>query len=288
MGNGIISKFIFLILITFSLEAFAKIIETADIEVIRQETSSLGSKDLVAFDVVNVLFSPTDKILRHIHKKDYGTIINSLKTELGTEKADILKSIILTHTKQALVDEGMPALIKSLQKNNVKVVALTSSRTGSFGKIPDLENLRLKTLKNLGIDFSDSFPKVALTLSDITGADRNHPPTFKGGVIFTSRMEKGLVLKSFLNKVNFIPKKIVFVDNKLRKIKSVEAYCKENGIKFTGIHYTKSYLAPYSPYDKDVVAKQFEVLKTRNIWPSDDQTKCLLDNPGKYKTCLKG
>jgi len=277
----------FLILITFSFDAFAKIIETADIEVIRQETSSLGSEDLVAFDVMNVLFSPADKILQRMHKKDYATIINSLKTEVGEQKADILMSIMTMHTKQALVDEGIPALIQSMQKNKVKVVALTSSRTGRFGKISSLENLRLKILKNLGIDLTSSFPRVVMVLDDILGTDKNHPPMFKGGVIFTSRLEKGPVLKSFLNKVNFVPRKIVFIDNKVRKIKSVEAYCKEKGIEFVGIHYTKSYQVPFSPYDKDVVAKQFEILKARNIWLNDGQARCLLDNPRKYKMCLR-
>lgn len=279
--RGLFKHLIFIVLMTFSFDGFAKIIETADLEVIRQETSGLGSQDLVAFDVMNVLFSPADKIIQHMHKKDYKEIINSLKTEFGEQKADMLMSIMTMHTKQALVDEGVPHLIKSMQKNSVKVVALTTSRTGEYGKIVSLADLRLKILKNLGIDFSKSFPRIFLVMNDLLGMDKNHPPMFKGGVIFTSRMDKGLVLKSFLNKIKFFPRKIVFIDNKLRKIKSVEAYCKEKGLEFIGIHYTKSYQAPYSAYDKDIVAKQFEILKTRNLWLNDDRVKSLLGNTGK-------
>jgi hypothetical protein len=278
---------IFIIFFSCTFSAFAKIIEVIELSDIKQEMSNLGKNDLVAFDVMNVLFVPKDLILQNSHKNDYKAITAELKEKIGLKKFSFLESVIIADSKQILFDETVPELIKSLQKNDVKVIALTSSITGKFGRVKNREDLRIKTLKELDIDFTGSFPGL-MPITLISKVDGNpYPPKFQDGVIFTSGLEKGLILESFLSKVNFIPKKIVFIDNKLRKIQTVEAYCQKNGIEFLGIHFTKTYQKSVDSYNKNVALKQFKVLQSKKIWLSDSEAKCLVEKQGSYKFCVK-
>lgn len=60
-------------------------------------------------------------------------------------------------------------LIDTLQKNNIKVLALTNCATGKFGLIPNTENWRISELKSNGYYFYKSWPD----LKDINLMSRN-------------------------------------------------------------------------------------------------------------------
>ena len=49
--------------------------------------------------------------------------------------------------------------------------------------------------------------------------------------------DKGEILGLFLNKMNLIPKRVLFIDDFVKNLANVENYCLLNGIEFTGIHY---------------------------------------------------
>ncbi len=57
---------------------------------------------------------------------------------------------------------------------------------------------------------------------------------------------------------------------------SVEAHCKELGIDYTGIHFTKIYNKPANPLDKKIAEKKFEILLAENRWIDDHEASLMV------------
>lgn len=137
------------------------------------------------------------------------------------------------------MDPNILNILADIQSKQIKAIALTSGYTGKFGYIEKREDLRIEKLKEVGISFKDSFPEIEPIIFDnIKKADPKHYPMFKEGIVFACRLPKGEVLQSFLTQAKFTPKKIIFVDNKLKNIKSVQEFCENAKIDFHGFHYT--------------------------------------------------
>lgn len=269
--------------------ASARIIETGNIKKIENELANLPQESLVTFDVAGVLFWPKDQIFIHNEKKEYKKYIAALKTKYGDEKATKLISIILKERQMILVDDNMPSLINSLQARGVKTVALTSGYTGNFGKIKKREDLRIKTLKKLGIDFSSSFPdKKEFTLKGEDHSSAASPVSiFKKGVLFASRHDKGQVLKLFLDQASYTPTKIVHIDNSKTRIKEVETYAKNAGIEYLGIIFSKDRAKLSETLDTKIADKQFEILENEKTWVSDKVARCIVYDKQALGVCRK-
>lgn len=255
----------------------AKIIEISDVPSIKKEMLSLnlGIDDLVTMDVKNVLFAPKDSLLSTHNKTEFKKYYQKLVDKYGSEKAERFKSIILATYEPILVDRSMPEFIKFIQERKIKIIAVTSGDIGKFGSIESREDLRIRTLKNFGIDFSKSF-EVGEMLID-QGQDRI-PLLFKDGILFGSKASKGESIAKFLEQINFKPKKLVHIDNCMFKLVSIENYCKENGIKYLGIYFTKIYKDKVALLDPKIANKQMEILESQNKWISDLDAKLLLES----------
>ena len=113
--------------------------------------------DLVTFDVKGVIFSPKDQILVHKFVPKYKEFLKQIELTKGIEEAKRLEKIVLLNYEPKLVDENIPEIIKVIQHNGTKVIALTGGYTGTISSVQSKENLRVETLKNFGIDFTSSF-----------------------------------------------------------------------------------------------------------------------------------
>ncbi len=269
--------------------ASAKIIKTSDIKKIETELASLPQGALVTFDVVGVLFWPKDQIFIHNEKKEYKQYIATLKKKYSNVKANKLISIILKERQVTLVDDNMPSLINSLQARGVKTVALTSGYTGSFGKIKKREDLRIKTLKKLGIDFSSSFPdKQEFTLTEESRSRATDAVSiFKQGVLFASRNDKGQILKLFLEQFSYTPTKIVHIDNNKGRVQEVATYAKNAGIEYLGIIFSKDRSKLSEKLDTKIADKQFEILENEKTWVSDKVARCIVYDKQALGVCSK-
>ncbi|MFH0898882.1 MAG: DUF2608 domain-containing protein [bacterium] len=118
---------------------------------------------------------------------------------------------------------GSKEIIENLQNHNIKVLALTNR------SIPVLQTT-IKQLKNKGIDFSrTSVSKKDLKLS-VT-----HAGKFSQGIISAGANDKGAMLFAYFNAIGYKPKKIVFVDDKIKYVESVEKTAKNNNVDYVGI-----------------------------------------------------
>jgi hypothetical protein len=262
----------------------AEIIATQDLSPIEALLKTANKDTLVIFDVDDVLIMPTTQIFqRPTNDKILKELFSDLKSRLGNKREELLYSLILLQEPSKLVDPNILSLIKDLQTKGVPVLGLTALSTGSMGKILFLEDWRIQTLNDLGINLNrywiDVSPKKFLE-SNIK--DPNRPPAFKKGVLFSSKTPKGKVLKYFLQYVNFTPKKIIFIDDWRENLVSVEKFCKERGIEFIGFEYSGAYRRDES-LNEARARLQFKILENEQKWLSDEQTDKRMKNHGSDK-----
>lgn len=141
---------------------------------------------------------------------------------------DILYIFFTVHNViNMLPVSNSPQVVKNLQKKGAYVMGLTSR------SIPIMERT-IEQLNNLGIDLSKS--SVFDKSLDLVGK-------YKGklykAVIFTGSNNKGKMLFIFFDKIGYIPKKIIFVDDKLKNVQDVEKEAAKRGIEYIGIRFSK-------------------------------------------------
>lgn len=237
---------------------------------------------LVIWDVDEVLITPTDKIF-HTHNCS-----NNLPAKYAKEaiekysvseiKAKWYGSKIVLQRNIRLVENELVAIIKDLQSNRIKTIALTKCSTGSYGAIASLEDHRIKKLQKFNINFDHAFPQYTNLVLDNINIKKSSSqyPIFKKGILFTNQYSKGEVLEAFLDKINWNPKKIVFIDDLKENLISVQKILQNKNIAYTGVLYKAAERFP-SKFDEEVVKKQYEYLIENEIWLNDAEAKKLLE-----------
>jgi len=162
---------------------------------------NLEKDSLIVFDVDEVLLITEDTSL-HPDGDEYlnrriQTIFSSLKTLEEKREVERRLSLAFVQPKRRIIEPPVVPLIGTLQKKEVKTVALTHSPRGSFGLIPSLEDWRIKQLEDAGIFFSASFPSLAPFELDTVSKKIDFFPLYKKGVLFSSGYTKGEVLNDF-------------------------------------------------------------------------------------------
>lgn len=239
-----------------------------------------NEKLLVIFDIDKVLIMKADPWERGFdEERKKSRTINSyyvknsaLYNELDRPTRDKLWSIYINSIPTALVDPKNPIIIKNLQNKSIKVIGLTRFLTGKIGTIPSISDWRINELAHFGIDFSKAFPNDNnISFNQFTFEDKH--PEFKNGVLFTTlAVSKGDLLKTFLDKINWKPTKIIMIDDTIDNLKSVEQYSLQANIPFEGYEY-RAYLNYPSNFDKKVSEYQTEYLIKHEKWITREEAK---------------
>lgn len=192
------------------------------------------------------------------------------------------ESMLISQAKEVPVDNRMVGLIKHLQMNGTKVLALTSVDTGSYGQITSMETLRINRLKQSGYYFDRSWIGVKDRLLDQflqNTTDRSSSAqklekkgiVFSKGVVLTNSSPKGGALMAFLHYTNAKPKKIIFIDDLKENLKTVEMEARKNNIQFFGIEYTAAIDARIEPLNIKRARIQLDIFKKNHKWLSDKE-----------------
>jgi 5S rRNA maturation endonuclease (ribonuclease M5) len=81
---------------------------------------------------------------------------------------------------------------------------------------------------------------------------------YKKGIIFCDLNHKGSMMVEFLKQIKYKPKKIIFVDDKMRNVINVEEAAKKLGIECIAIHYI--YLADSNKtFDPELTEPDFSI-----------------------------
>ncbi len=224
---------------------------------------------LVVFDVDEVLITCKDMILRPCGSHFCPTSWKNI----DQKEYIFLISIMFNESQPMLVEPSAPWFIKKLQAKGAKTMALTAARTGKFGVIENAEDWRLKILKQFDVDFSHAFPESPLIYFDQVTKESDYL-LFKKGILFLGdeKNTKGDLLIQFLEKMQYKPKKVIFFDDKMSHLISVETALNETEISFQGYQYKGAEQLPQE-FDEQIAEMQFEYLRKNRKWISDSELK---------------
>ncbi len=208
---------------------YCEIYVVNDFSLFHRDVRGITSDNLVLIDLDNCLIES---------KSSYGHLFwfDDILEKMLAEGIALDEAVQLTyprwndsqmHIEVFLRDEQAALQIRSLQEKGIEVVAYTHRH-------PSILEATLKQLQSVGVDFKESSPCVESFYLEMSQS-----PLFHSGILFIhDANEKGEVLSAFLKKINRKPKKLIFIDDTLRHIKSVEGAAKSLDIEFIGYHFT--------------------------------------------------
>jgi len=181
-----------------------------------------------------------------------------------------LKSIVWLQGGFELTEERIPTVIQDLQVRKIPTLALTALGTGKYGKIDDFVAYRINQLSQFQMDFSQAVSQKEIVFDHLKPV-RGSYPEYRKGILFTNWFEnsKGVVLAAFLEKIGRRPQKIIFFDDSMRNLLSVEKEMKKAGIPVELIHYQAERLM-YDTLDKGVAGQQITHLLRHRKWLDDE------------------
>lgn len=187
----------------------AKILETTEIT---ETSSSIEESTLVLFDLDDTLMDSAISLNSGKWIKFYWQTAPKLVPD-QVPLLECLIDFVNEHVPVKPIDSIAPRWIQELQKKEGIIPLAITARS--------LEPMiAAKQLKEIGIDFSQTnFP-----LSFI------QYPSFHSGIIFTSGEMKGEHIIKLLKTNHFWPKKVIFIDDKLHQVQSVDRAMEEAGI----------------------------------------------------------
>lgn len=147
---------------------------------------------------------------------------------------DALTLYIAKNTPYKAMEPTTAKLILDLQQSGTPVFAFTArGRTQWYTTdIEGVDRFTHEQLNHAGIDFKKTqIPQELLSLESIY---------FNDGIIFAQHIKKGDLLKHLFKDLSYFPPLIIFIDDKLDQVQSVEAAVKEAGIPFIGFWYRRS------------------------------------------------
>lgn len=216
-----------LILSTFQLNA--RVVETSNFADILHD---VDSETLVFFDIDDTLINTSTMLGNTPWWSYFVSKISNADIHPDTKVLEIYPVVqkILKQVPMRLIDTEASAIIKNLQQRGITTFALTA-RCLHADYMHEADVCTYEHLKSVGIDFTLTPAYVRL--------DHTACSFFSHGVIFTDHQEKGPFVKEFLKSFNLNPKKIVFIDDSPRQMKSVEKAVESLGIAFHGYRYSK-------------------------------------------------
>jgi hypothetical protein len=259
----------------FSLMA-ATIITADNIKIIEDELLKATAENLIIFDYDDVLIKPVDEALQTINESVSEKIFFDLAKDCDKNSIINMLSIITRDMKVCLVHQKWPTLIKTLQSRNIKTLLLTSCGAGQQGVVKSVENIRKQHLLDHGINFHSSWIDINRISFDNVPRKHylycnTHYCVFIDGMIFADGANKGRILREFLCRIpQYKFKKIIFIDNKLENLQSVDEACKAIKISFIGIKYNSSEKNKISA-DLEKIKKQYRILINEKRWVSDEE-----------------
>lgn len=241
----------------------AKIVETQRFADILAE---VDSNTIIFFDIDDTLIN-TSCMLGNTSWWRY-FVLKTQEMKANPQIIDPIVRKIIQKVPVELIEEDSSHHIKNLQTQGILTFALTAR---SINEFDEDGFITYQQLKNVGIHFSNH------ELSPLL--DDQNLIFFSRGIIFTNYQEKGPVLKKFLDQMDLHPIKIVFIDDNIKQIQSVESMAHKMNIPFIGFRYSKLD-ALHQNFDPLIVNIQLESLLNADQILSNEEASILAEkNP---------
>ncbi len=232
---------------------------------------------LVIFDIDDTLITKSDKILRPIGNDHRTFYYFRLVQKFQFDHILYLVSLVELNARTQLVEYTWPSIIADLQAKTPFVMGHTAAPPGRMGVFKSFPRARHTTLKSFGIDFSpikQYYPNIHLTeLNHIPDSS----PMFYAGTLYSHDYSKGEALATLLKHYDWQPDLVIFVDDLLNNLRSVEKELNKLKIPVLGIHYEESQLYN-DTIDLNIAEIQYEYLVDQQQWLNDQEATQLLES----------
>lgn len=256
----------------------AIIIEAPNLNQFEETLHTIDKQSFVLFDVDETLLIPKDLILNPSAREIWNqyakeTIENPEIVSPGKYDDQYFLGQVLSKIEYEVVDPKVVEIIHSLQTRKIKTIAFTRMPIGSLGIIPSMEDWRIEHLKKHQFDFSEAFPQFEEMKVNV--ASTGISSLFKKGMLCANKQDKGPVFVAFLEAIQWKPRQVIFIDNRLDYLKSVEAALDGTGIEFIGFHYKDVENRP-RVVNEHLAKFQLMHLAQTGEWVSDHEASAIL------------
>ncbi|XVN41150.1 MAG: DUF2608 domain-containing protein [Rickettsia endosymbiont of Argas persicus] len=225
---------------------------------------------LVLFDVDEVIVMDSDEFrLTHDYRKE---LVNNIEKRLPIEQCKLLLSVVLKDRKARFVNDDILKIFALLKEKNIPAMGLTKLPTGKFGVIEDMIEWRVRELASLKVNLQELSPlSDELIIKDFNIGYGD--PILKDGIIYTAEYDKGEVLEYVLQKTNYFPKSIIFIDDIEENLLSLQKTCNKLKINYQGFEFMGSAIVPEPDLDEQLEKIRFEILEKELKWLMDEELK---------------
>lgn len=252
------SLYLTLLMVFCFISGYAQINQVNDMDEVFDYFKRADADTLAVFDVDMVLTQPADPAFQMANMKRFGKSCKRIMEDVPLEKRMLFLSLMTISSASVLIDARLPQFIDQLRRKGIPAMALTANLTGSFGHINNMEAWRIDTLLKMGIDFSGMCPYRHSFVFDKLPQYRGNFSTYKNGMLFVNgtNISKGEVFLAFLQKADFFPKKIIFIDDREENLKSMQEALQrlEKHVEYQGLHYSGALNYP----SEMITEEQFE------------------------------
>ena len=226
MTQTVIALFAFFLAFSQKLHA-----EIKEIQSTQEIWAHVEPETLLIFDMDNTLIEPKQMLGSEAwfdrHRKEL--ISRGASADQAMTEALTLWGQIQRVTKVRAVESNTARGIKKLQQSGIQLMLLT-------GRPVDLMATTGKQLKSVGIDFRvNPVWKYPVHIKALEHA------RYEDGMLLSGvKNTKAQVLQEFFAKISWLPKRVVFVDEKLKHLLGVGEAMAEAGVPFLGLRYAAS------------------------------------------------
>jgi FMN phosphatase YigB (HAD superfamily) len=227
--------------------------------------SELTPETLVVFDIDNTLIRQNHMIGTH----QWGDYISERAVRSGVplDQAKQIQYKAFAEVQPSVqvvpVEEGVRSILAILNQKNVTHFALTA-------RSAVLKDVTKKQLQILNHSFADSFPK------------QKDPELLKEyldqGIIFSGSTPKGELLKQIIENSDIKFTKIIFIDDKLYNLESVEKSFEHSNIILQSYRYgaADTFVNSFNPQVADI---EYSIFKEQHEIISDEEATSLVGHP---------
>lgn len=215
-----------MIRIIFSALVLATVVASAEIRetnFMSDALSNVKSGDVVVVDIDNTILEPVQTLGSD---QWYGYVVEKYK-ESGMDESQAIDHAISDWVQVQKVtdvrklEKLTPSLIKRVQAKNIMIIALTARPTS-------LSDTTWRQLISAGIQFKN----YGYSYKDGSDID------FQNGILFVGpRNNKGIVLSKFFEQLKIKPQRLIFVDDKEKHVKNMEAVFAKSGLVNINFRY---------------------------------------------------
>lgn len=263
----------------------SRIFSTSDSSFIEEELKEADKNTLVIFDINDVLLEQKELLFKKQNSTLLKNLLKEMSANMSNEEEQTLYSVVVQRPV-VYVDENFVRIIHDLQNKNVKVIALTNGLVGTCGYVKSMDRLLIQQLRDLDYHLEKSWLDLKNAQIYMTKS-KDRKILFAEGIVFANKMiskaSKGESLLAFFKYADFYPKKVIFIDDKLKNLKSVSNILEKQGVEFIGFEYTKAKNRKDSPViTKEHAKLQLSILKKRHKLLSDEEIDKILHNNNEH------